>query len=190
MEKSNPKLTGLSNAFGDYRPCGLYTNDPDLWQMWNTYCAITDNSNPPLYKMRDLDEWCEGIEPTELIRSAIFSSHFDFKDDFYSYDGTGNLYTYANEMDFLNERDRKEELVEWICEHKAIPGYCNNLSDNGNPMYYFNADVCANDFAWLYFDSDSEEVLLELGVRDADEIDWVEEDWDKLAGRVCAARKA
>ena len=59
----------------------------------NTYCDAANCTDDCIYSMNDLEEILDGVDKWELVRMIQFGD-FDFKKEFWGFNGYGNLDSY------------------------------------------------------------------------------------------------
>ena len=77
------KLVDYTNGMGVEEKIALH----------NTYCDAANCTDDCIYSMNDLEEILDGVDKWELVRMIQFGD-FDFKKEFWGFNGYGNLDSY------------------------------------------------------------------------------------------------
>lgn len=100
--------------------------------LWNEYCSEVGYDDDMLYSMDDLDELLSGAKPWDVLRMAFYG---DFKpvDDFWRFDGYGNLESFSYVSDFVDVDD----ITSFILDennplgNNEIEAILDELNENG-----------------------------------------------------------
>ena len=106
MEKRK-KLVDCINGMGIEEKIALH----------NTYCDAANCMDDCIYAMDELEEILDGVDKWELIRMMRYGN-FDFRDDFWGFNGYGNLDSY----DALELPVYAEDIADYILSEKDSLG--------------------------------------------------------------------
>lgn len=69
-------------------------NEPDLIELYNTYCRHSGNKGKQIYMMSELNDELYDLLPNEIIN--IVDCNFDTYDDFFMYNKRGILISFSS----------------------------------------------------------------------------------------------
>lgn len=85
-------------------------SDNDIFEMWNEYAQ--KNYYDEIYSIDDFDDIMEETSPTDIANSIYFGE-YNPNDNYFQFDGYGNIKTTNNIEEFADYG----ELAEYICDN-------------------------------------------------------------------------
>lgn len=85
-------------------------NEPDLVELYNTYCRHNGNSGKQIYMMSELNDELSDYSPTDIIN--IVDCNFDTYDEFFRFNERGILISFSDLDDFIDIYDIAEFILD------------------------------------------------------------------------------
>ena len=109
------KLDEFCEALEDYIS---NLDTADLIALWNQYVSEANRMDDYIYSMNSFDEMHDGMKPWGIARAAYYSGHFCPADDWYWYNGYGNLVS----SDWPEHEEASpyylDEIIDYIIDNK------------------------------------------------------------------------
>lgn len=90
----------------------------NLISLWNQYVSEANRMDDYIYSMDSFDEMHDGMKPWDIVRAAYYSGKFCPADDWYWYNGYGNLVS----SDWPEREDASpyylDEIIDYIIDNK------------------------------------------------------------------------
>lgn len=80
-------------------------SDDEIIEAYNEYCDYNNDHDSIVYPMDEFDEVTESFTPMELASSVVYGE-FNPSDDWFTFDGYGNLQSFRN-----------SDVFEFFCEN-------------------------------------------------------------------------
>lgn len=116
-----------------------------------------------VYQMYDFDDMLDGKKPSEVVQ--MLDSDFDYSDDYFYFDGYGNLCS-TDEKEYFNSVSYSEVFEKLIDDYANVftahygSAYYNLFGDVYDIIYSYNEDdiqECMNDDYYEYlFENDKD----------------------------------
>lgn len=90
----------------------------DILSLWNDYCDVAKRFDNCIYNMQDFDEIEGGKAPWDIARDCFFGKHFNPCDEWFWFNGYGNLESSDDPVVDSNSPFYMSELVDYIVDNK------------------------------------------------------------------------
>lgn len=92
--------------------------DNDIASIWNDYCDEVNYGDHRVYCMDELDELLYGMRPTDILSLGANSTIY-WSDDWFTFDGYGNIETASHILNVVDS----EEVAEYCLDNDECFGY-------------------------------------------------------------------
>lgn len=101
--------------------------DSDIASIWNDYCDSVGYGDDRVYCMDELDDLLDGMKPIDILLLGVNSSIF-WSDDYFRFDGYGNIETISN----LSYELEIKVVAEYCLDENECFGYSEILNILGD----------------------------------------------------------
>lgn len=89
-----------------------------LVYLWDAYTAESNTMDDYIYSMDSFDEMHSDMKPWDIVRAAYYSGEFCPTDDWFWYDGYGNLVSSNNPAQDDNSPLDADSIVDYIMDNE------------------------------------------------------------------------
>lgn len=86
----------------------------EIIMLHNNYCEACNGMDNYIYSMDNFDEIMSGTKPWEIARAAFYGTRFNPNDDYFYFNGYGNLESLAYAEDAIEEIIFIDDISEYI----------------------------------------------------------------------------